>query len=125
MYHFFSSLSLLSLSLSLSLLSLPLSRSLSLSLYIYIYINTNFVKHNRHFLATYFLVDAFTLPYCLYRIRRELIDVFSIIVYIPSIYCPTLGHHQRRIYNKSHVTFVDALLLYKSVFTVGVCSVCF
>ena len=73
------------------------------------FINTNFVEHYRDFLSTYFLVDPFILPYCFYRIRRELIDVFSIIVYIPSTFCPTLVHHQRRIYYKSDVTFVFAL----------------
>ena len=88
-------------------------------------INTNFVKHNRYFLSTYFLLDPFLLPYCFYRIRRELIDVFSIIVYIPSTFCRTLGHHQGRIYYKSNVTFVFALLLCKNIFTVGVYSVCF
>ena len=77
------------------------------------------------FMSTYFLVDPFILPYCFYRIRRELIDVFSIIVYIPSIFCPTLGYHKGRIYYKSDITFVFALLLCKSVCTVGVCSVCF
>ena len=92
--------------------------------YIYIF-NTNCVEHNRHFLSTYFLVDPFILPYCFYCIRRELIDVFSINVYIPSTFSLTLGHHQERIYYKSDVTFVFALLLCKSVFTVGVYSVCF
>ena len=75
---------------------------------------TNFVERYRHFLSTYFLVDLFVLPYCFYRIRRELIDVFSIIVYIPCTFCPTLGHHQGRIYYESDVTFVFALLLCKS-----------
>ena len=32
----------------------------------------------------------------------------SIVVCIPSTFCPTLGHHQGRIYNKSNVTFVLA-----------------
>ena len=86
-------------------------------IYIYIYwqhffINTNFVEHNRHFLSTYFLVDRFILPYWFYNIRRELIDIFSIIVYIPSTFSPTLGHHQGRIYYKSEVTFVFALYIY-------------
>ena len=45
-----------------------------------------------------------------------MIDVFSIIVYIPSTFCPTLGHHQGRIYYKSDVTFVFALLLCKISF---------
>ena len=75
-------------------------------IYIYIYrqhffINTNFVEYNRYFLFKYFLFDPFILPYCFYRIRRELIDVFSIIVYSPNTFCPTLGHHQKRIYYKS------------------------
>ena len=81
-------------------------------IYIYKYIYTNFVEHNRHFLSTYFLLDPFVLPYCFYRIRRELIDVFSIIVYIPSTLCPTLGHHQGRIYYKRDVTFVFAYYYY-------------
>ena len=80
-------------------------------IYIYIYIrtHTNFVEHNKHFLSTYFLLDPFILPYCFYRIQRELIDVFSIIVYIPSTFCLTSGDHQGRIYYKSDVTFVFAL----------------
>ena len=51
-----------------------------------------------------FLVDPFILPYCFHRIRRELIDVFSIIVYIQSTFCPTLDHHQGRIY------YIDVIL---------------
>ena len=76
-------------------------------IYIYIYIYTNFVEH-RYFLSTYFLLDPFVLPYCFYCIRWELIYVFSIIVFIPSTFCPTLGHHQGRIYYKSDVTFFFA-----------------
>ena len=34
--------------------------------------------------------------------------VLSIVVCIPSTFCPTLGHHQGRIYYKSDVTFVLA-----------------
>ena len=48
--------------------------------YIYIYIfrqhffvNANFIKHNRHFMPTYFLLDPFEFPYYFYRIRGELI----------------------------------------------------
>ena len=41
--------------------------------YIYIYIYANFIKHNRHFMPTYFLLDPFEFPYYFYRIRRELI----------------------------------------------------
>ena len=37
-----------------------------------------------------------------------LIKVLSIVVCIPSTFCPTLGHHQGRIYYKSDVTFVLA-----------------
>ena len=86
-------------------------------IYIYIYrqhffINTNFIKHNRHFLSTYFLLDPFILPYCFYCIQRELIYVLSIVVYIPSTFSPTLGHHQGRIYYKSDVTFVFAYYFY-------------
>ena len=100
-------------------------------IYIYIYwqhffININFVEHNRHFLSTYFLVDHFILPYWFYWIRRELVDVSSIIISFPSTFCPTLGHHRRRFYNKSDVTFVCILLLCKkSVYVVAVCSVYF
>ena len=75
---------------------------------LYIYIYTNFIEHNRHFLSTYFLLDPFVLPYCFYRIRRELIYVLYIVVCIPSTFGPTLGHHQGRIYYKSNVTFVFA-----------------
>ena len=43
-------------------------------IYIYIYreyffVNANFIKHNRHFMSTYFLLDPFELPYYFYRIR--------------------------------------------------------
>ena len=91
------------------------------------FINTYFVEHKRHFLSTYFLVDSFTLPYSFYNIRRELVEVSSIIIYFPSTFCSTLGHHQGRINNKSDVTLVCTLLLCKkkSVCTVAVCSVYF
>ena len=33
-------------------------------IYIYIYIyNANFIKHNRYFMSTYFLLDPFEFPY--------------------------------------------------------------
>ena len=89
--------------------------------YIYIYIcifwqhffvNTNFIKHNRHFMSTYFLLDLFEFPYYFYRIWGELIYVLSIVVCIPSTFCPTLGHHLGRIYYKSDVTFVLAYNYY-------------
>ena len=101
-------------------------------IYIYIYwqhffVNTYFVEHNRHFLPTYAFVDPFLLPYWFKNIRRELVDVSSIIVYFPSTFCLTLGHYQGRIYYKSDVTFVCTLLLCKkkSVCNVAVCSVYF
>ena len=62
------------------------------------FVNTNFIKHNRHFMPTYFLLDPFEFPYYFYRIRGELIYVLSIVVCIPSTFCPTLGHHQEMIY---------------------------
>ena len=84
-------------------------------IYIYIYIfrqhffvNANFIKHNRHFMSTYFLLDPFEFPYCFHCILGELIYVLSIVACIPSTFCPTLGHHQGRIYDKSDVTFVLA-----------------
>ena len=77
-------------------------------IYIYIYIYANFIKHNRHFMSTYFLLDPFEFPYYFYCILGELIYVLSIVACIPSTFCPTLGHHQGRIYYKSDVTFVLA-----------------
>ena len=53
-------------------------------IYIYIYIcifrqhffvNANFIKHNRHFMPTYFLLDPFEFPYYFYRIRGEIVPV--------------------------------------------------
>ena len=76
--------------------------------YIYIYIYANFIKHNRHFMSIYFLLDPFEFPYYFYCILGELIYVLSIVACIPSTFCPTLGHHQGRIYYKSDVTFVLA-----------------
>ena len=32
-------------------------------IYIYIYIYTNFIKHNRYFMSTYFILDLFEYPY--------------------------------------------------------------
>ena len=60
------------------------------------FVNANFIKHNRHFMSTYFLLDPFEFPYYFYRILGELIYVLSIVVCIPSTFCPTLGHHQSR-----------------------------
>ena len=69
-------------------------------IYIYIYIYIYFIEHNRHFLSPYFFVDLFILPYWFYNVWRELVDVSSIIIYFPNTFCPTLGHHQGRIYYK-------------------------
>ena len=43
-------------------------------------------------MSTYFLLDPFEFPYYFYRIQGELIYVLSIVVCIPSSFCPTLGH---------------------------------
>ena len=54
--------------------------------YIYIYIcifrqhffvNANFIKHNRHFMSTYFLLDPFEFPYYFYCIpsTRKYVDI--------------------------------------------------
>ena len=59
-------------------------------------------------MPTHSLLDPFEFPYYFYRIRGELIKVLSIVVCIPSTFCPTLGHHQGRICYKSDVTFVLA-----------------
>ena len=45
--------------------------------YVYMYIYANFIKHNRHFMSTYFLQDPFEFPYYFYRFWKELI-----------LYCP-------------------------------------
>ena len=74
------------------------------------FVNTNFIKHNRHFMPTYFLLDPFEFPYYFYRIRGELIYVLSIVVCIPSTFCPTLCHHRGRIYYKSDVTQLRKIL---------------
>ena len=47
--------------------------------YVYIYIYANFIKHNRHFMSTYFLLDPFEFPYYFYCILGELIYVLSIV----------------------------------------------
>ena len=59
-------------------------------------------------MSTYFLLDPFEFPYYFYCILGELIYVLSIVACIPSTFCPTLGHHQGRIYYKSDLTFVLA-----------------
>ena len=71
------------------------------------------IEYYIHFLSSYFFVNPFELPYQSYDILGELVDKPSIISYFPITFCPTLGHHQRRIYYKS-VTFICTLLLYKN-----------
>ena len=63
-------------------------------------------------MSTYFLLDPFEFLYYFYRIRGELIYVLSIVVCIPSTFCPTLGHHRGRIYYKRDVNFVLAYYYY-------------
>ena len=48
-------------------------------IYIYIYIYANFIKHNRHFMSTYFLLDPFEFPYYFYRIRWGGIDLCIVL----------------------------------------------
>ena len=33
------------------------------------FVNANFIKHNIHFMPTYFLLDPFEFPYYFYHIR--------------------------------------------------------
>ena len=61
------------------------------------FVNANFIEHNRHFMPTYSLLDPFEFPYYFYRIRGELIKVLSIVVCIPSTFCPTLRLKPSRI----------------------------
>ena len=68
-------------------------------IYMYIYIYIYLIEHNRHFLSTYFLANPFQLPYRSYDIRQELVDKSSIISYFSSNLCPTLCHHQWRMYH--------------------------
>ena len=87
--------------------------------YLYIFwqhffIDTYLIEHNRHFLSTYFFVNHFELSYWSYDIWPELVDKPFIISYFPRTFCPTLGHHQGRMYYKSDVTFVCALQLCKN-----------
>ena len=99
-------------------------------LYIYIYIRSissllNISLNIIDIFVYIFFINLFELPYWSYGIRLELVDTSSIISNCPSTFCPTLGHHQRRMYYKSDVTFVCTLLLCKkkSVCTVVWCSV--
>ena len=67
------------------------------------FVNANFIKHNRHFMSTYFLLDPFEFPYYFYPIRGESIYVLSIVVCIPSTFCPTLKkicRHKMSMFNE-------------------------
>ena len=82
------------------------------------------------FFVYVFFVNPFGLPYWSYDIRLQLFDKSSIISYFSSTSCPTLGHHQRRMYYKSDVTFMCTLLrrtayvlLYCVAFTFRICSI--
>ena len=73
------------------------------------FVDTNFIKHNRHYMSTYFLLDPFEFPITFIVFGGwELIYALSIVLCIPSTFCPTLGHHQGRIYYKRNVSFVLA-----------------
>ena len=99
----------------------------SATLYIYIYIGSvsSLIQISLNIIDISCL-HIFILLYWFYSIQRELIDVFSIIIYSLSTFCPTLGHHQGRMYYKSDVTFVCTLLLCKkSIWAVAECSVYF
>ena len=77
-------------------------------IYIYwqhFFVNTNFVEHNRYFLSTYFLLDPFVMPYCFYRIPRELIHVLSIVVYIPSTWSLEIIPLPRWSFAKNNVIY--------------------
>ena len=71
--------------------------------HIYIYIYENFIKHNRHFMSTYFLLDPFEFPYYFYRIRGNwfmycpwLYVSLVLTARLWAIICPTLGHHLKQ-----------------------------
>ena len=51
-----------------------------------------------------FSFGSVRIPVLLLLYSGELIYVLSIVACIPSTFCPTLGHHQGRIYYKSDVT---------------------
>ena len=71
------------------------------------FINANFIEHNRHFMPTYSLLDPFEFPYYFYRIRGELIKVLSIVVCIPSTFCPTCNQHLIELIFKPVLTYLN------------------
>ena len=44
-------------------------------IYMCVYIYANFIKHNRHFMPTYFPLDPLEFPYYFYRIRGEFTEL--------------------------------------------------
>ena len=52
------------------------------------------------FFVYIFFVNPFKLLNRSFDFRQELVDKPSIISYFSSTFCPTLGHHQRRMYYK-------------------------
>ena len=58
-----------------------------ISLYIYVYIYATFIKHNRHFMPTYFLLDPFEFPSR--RLTMHLSDTSSIAQHLKKHSCPT------------------------------------
>ena len=75
---------------------------MDICIYIYIYrqhifVNANFIKHNRHFMSTYFLLDPFEFPYNFIVFGGNCFYVLSIVVCIPSTFCHNL-QWQRRPY---------------------------
>ena len=94
--------------------------------YLYIFSCTNFIKHNRHLLSTYFLLDPFVFPYCFYRIQWELIYVLSTVICIPLVFLPDFGPLSGEDLLQKWCNFCFCiLLLFKSIFTVEDYSVCF
>ena len=66
--------------------------------------------------ASFIIVSVFTqyiyVYFCMNQQMTMQHYVLSIVVCIPSTFCPTLGRHQGRIYYKSDVTFVLAYYYY-------------
>ena len=86
---------------------------------VYIYIYTNFIKHNRHFMSTYFLLDQFEFLYYFYHIWGgiDLCIVHSCMY--PLYFLPDFGPPSGEDLLQKWCNFCfSILLLCKSVFTV-------
>ena len=83
----------------------------------YFFVNTSLIKHERHFLSTYFFIHPFKLPpYEFYDIRRELVNKPSIVNSFPNTFGPRSWAIIRGcVYCKSDVTFAFILLLCKNL----------